>query len=110
MIVAALAVLLFPGCTSSFSEGELRDISLAYSEMLIAKNMGGSDSTLTRKLVDSTLREHGIAGEGEMVETMKKLAREPESLRAVLDSAQRRLERIQQGNIGLPPDSSGVAQ
>lgn len=102
--VRSAATLLFSvfaisGCTPSFSEGEIQEITMAYSEMLIARNMGAGDSLRIKRLVDSTLKAHGVAGEEEMMEKMKILAKEPESLRAVLDSAQRRLERIQQGEM-----------
>jgi len=100
--LALITTILLLSCSSTMPEDERQNIAVAYAEMLLTRNLFQGDSALAARAVDSTLERYGFDSEMELMGKMKELADDPEGLRAMLDSAQKRLERIQQG---LDPDS-----
>ncbi len=89
-------------------------MSVAYAEMLVAKNIHRTDSAAAARAADSIVKHFGYSNEGDLLKEMEELSSDPESLRTMLDSAQHRLEKIQQGiDPDTPPQaakSPGSAQ
>jgi hypothetical protein len=103
-------ILLMAGCTKKMSNEERQKVAVAYAEMLIVKNMQRADSVDAAKAADSVVRHYGFSGEAELMSTIKEMGHDPESLRVMLDSAQKRLERVQQGvDPDLPPKKPASA-
>ena len=102
LLAALLPSLLLQSCTTKISEQERQNIAVAYAEMLIVKNMYRADSLKGAKMADSVVRHYGFDGEGELMGKIKDLGHDQDALRAMIDSAQKRLERVQQG---INPDS-----
>jgi hypothetical protein len=103
-IVISFFFLALPGCTTKMSDAERQNVAVAYSEMLIVKNIHRVDSAAGAKAADSVVRHYGFAGEEELMSTIKELGKDPDNLRTMIDSAQKRLERVQQGiDPDLPP-------
>jgi len=96
-----LAAIALSGCSTKMSEKDRANVSVAYAEMLLVKNMYRYDSVHAARAADSVVRHYGYGGEQELMKKIKDLTNDPESLRLVLDSAQHRLEKIQQG---IDPD------
>lgn len=101
-----IPLLFLLSCSNTMPEDERQNIANAYAEMLLTRNLFQGDSIRAASAVDSTLERYGFGSEMELMGKIKELTEDPESLRAMLDSAQKRLERIQQG---INPDSVGTA-
>ena len=92
-----LIALMSSGCTTSLSEAERAKIVAAYADILMAKSQHMNDSAATFTALDSVAKAHGFGNAAEVRDAIAGLSDKPEELRRLLDSTQRRLERIQNG-------------
>ena len=94
----AVAIITFLsvgwGCGQGIGGEEAREIAYVYAEVLLNQSLGNTNS----RSVDSLLQANGYNSVHELQERIEELAREePEGLKAVFDSTQRRLEEIRDG-------------
>lgn len=100
---------MISGCNRSMPDSERNQLATAYVEVMIARNMFRSDSSAMHRAMDSVSRAYGFDNESDLRSAISKLSEEPENLRKMFDTAQRRLESIQ-SNAGtaVTPDSSNA--
>lgn len=78
-------------CGKQLSDENVDSISTLYAEILLEKSIGNEDDGK----VDSLLKANGYENVADFQQSIKQLAQEdPEGLRAVFDSTQKRLEKI----------------
>ena len=88
MVLFALACA---ACGDRTSEKDVRTISRALADVMVSVQRG-ADSTARARIADSVSRAHGFDRWTELREAIGDVAVEPERLRTVLDSAQKRIE------------------
>ncbi|MBS1913133.1 MAG: hypothetical protein JST22_14185 [Bacteroidetes bacterium] len=99
-LTAAMAVgvgTALSACSHTPSDADRQTIASAYAETMITKNIYRHDSVRMVKAMDSVARSFGFDDQHDLMQNIVDLSDDPESLRKMLDSAQKRLERAQTG-------------
>ncbi len=97
IMIVPFVALVSAGCEGTIDKEGQDAVATAYADILLAESMNAADSVAAGKAVDSILAHHGFADREELNADMKRATEQPEMIRSILDSAQRRLQRIQQG-------------
>jgi hypothetical protein len=98
-----VAVLMVGGCHSAPSDATIKQLSAAYADFLIAKRFTTGDSIATVRSIDSVLKRYDFSTVQEMTDKIKAVGDDPDKLRQLFDSTQRRLESFQNGKMTWPP-------
>lgn len=102
----ALATLLFSlqGCGSEVDNEETERLAELYAEVLIQEATAGKGSDKSSPVIDSLLQINGFDSIADLQARIETLAQEnPDGLRAMMDSTQKRLENIRDG---VQPDTT----
>jgi hypothetical protein len=89
-LVAASSWML-SGCGDRITPAHIEDISRAVADVMVAVQKG-ADSTDRYRIADSVARRHGFDDWAEIRDEVGVIATEPERLRSLLDTTQRRIE------------------
>ncbi|MEO5928820.1 MAG: hypothetical protein ABIR47_02700 [Candidatus Kapaibacterium sp.] len=99
----AILALIVSGCHSAPSDATIKQLSAVYADFLIAKRLNAGDSIATAKNIDSVLKRYDFSSIQEMTDKIKAVGDDPDKLRQLFDSTQRRLESFQNGKMTWPP-------
>lgn len=88
----ALASLLLGACGERITPEEIEDVSASVADVLVAIQYG-ADSTARHRIADSVASAHGYDGWAELSNEIGVIATEPDRLRSLLDTTQRRIEK-----------------
>lgn len=91
----AAACLTFSatGCGERISPEQIEEISSSVADVMVAVQRG-SDSTERYRIADSVARTHDFENWAELRDEIGVIATEPERLRSLLDTTQRRIEGL----------------
>ena len=90
--IAVSLVAITAGCSERYSPSEIDEMSRSLANVMIAVQHG-ADSTARTRLADSVARAHGYSDWAELRNDVADVGTEPDRLRALLDSTQRRIEK-----------------
>ncbi|MEP7217529.1 MAG: hypothetical protein ABI876_01365 [Bacteroidota bacterium] len=103
LAILVVAMLVVSGCHSAPSDATIKQLSAAYADFLIAKRRTAGDSIATARNIDSVLKRYNFSSIEEMTDKIKAVGDDPDKLRQLFDSTQRRLESFQNGKMTWPP-------
>ena len=92
------ATLLLCSCEAAKIRNRAK-VAKAYAEVMIVEQQLKSDSLSRLKAIDSVLKIYGYDSRAELISAIRDAGEDPDGMRMVLDSTQRRMDLVQKDSL-----------